>query len=69
MIEGTQASLAEIFELYATGGGPNANVEEVLAHVDAMDWAVTAAPLLPPAARTGAPASCGRRRTGSARAA
>ncbi|MBF6619489.1 MAG: Fic family protein [Patulibacter sp.] len=47
MIEGTQASLAEIFELGAAGDRPNADVEEVLAYVDAMEWAVTAAPQLP----------------------
>ncbi|MDQ6775610.1 MAG: Fic family protein [Actinomycetota bacterium] len=47
MIEGTQASLAEIFELGAAGEAPNADVEEVLAYVDAMEWAVTEAPRLP----------------------
>jgi Fic family protein len=47
MIEGTQASLAEIFELGAAGEQPNADVEEVLAYVDAMEWAVTTAPRLP----------------------
>ena len=47
MIEGTQASLAEIFEFGAAGGQPNADVEEVLAYVDAMEWAVTEAPRLP----------------------
>ena len=47
MIEGTQASLAEIFELGAAGEQPNADVEEVLAYVDAMEWAVTQAPSLP----------------------
>ena len=47
MIEGTQASLAEIFELGAAGEQPNADVEEVLAYVDAMEWAVNEAPRLP----------------------
>jgi Fic family protein len=47
MIEGTQASLAEIFELDAAGDRPNADVEEVLAYVDAMQWAVAEAPRLP----------------------
>jgi Fic family protein len=47
MIEGTQASLAEIFELGAAGDQPNADVEEVLAYVDALEWAVTEAPRLP----------------------
>ncbi len=51
MIEGTQASLAEIFELGAAGDQPSADVEEVLAYVDAMEWAVTAAPRLPISAR------------------
>jgi Fic family protein len=44
MIEGTQASLAEVFELGAAGDQPNADVEEVLAYVDAMEWAATEAP-------------------------
>jgi Fic family protein len=47
MIEGTQASLAEIFEMGAAGDKPNADVEEVLAYVDAMEWAVAEAPRLP----------------------
>ncbi|MGH2856421.1 MAG: Fic family protein [Solirubrobacteraceae bacterium] len=47
MIEGTQASLAEIFELGAAGDRPNADVEEVLAYIDAMEWAVSEAPRLP----------------------
>ncbi len=47
MIEGTQASLAEIFELGAAGDRPNADVEEVLAYVDAMEWAVSEASRLP----------------------
>ena len=47
MIEGTQASLAEIFELGAAGEQPNADLEEVLAYVDAMQWAVAQAPHLP----------------------
>lgn len=51
MIEGTQASLAEIFELGAAGDQPNADVEEVLAYVDAMEWAVTEAPRLPVSVR------------------
>jgi Fic family protein len=47
MIEGTQASLAEIFEVGAAGDRPNADVEEVLAYVDAMEWAVGEASRLP----------------------
>lgn len=50
-IEGTQASLAEIFELGAAGDAPNADIEEVLAYVDAMEWAVTAATKLPLSSR------------------
>src|SRR4051812_31142511 len=39
MIEGTQASLAEIFELGAAGDQPNADVEEVLAYEnDGLHW-------------------------------
>lgn len=47
MIEGTQASLAEIFELDAAGDRPSADLEEVLAYVEAMEWAVTAGQRLP----------------------
>jgi Fic family protein len=37
-IEGTQASLADVFEVEATGGTPNADVEEVLNYIDALEW-------------------------------
>lgn len=37
-IEGTQASLAEVLETDATGGAPNADVEEVLNYIEAMRW-------------------------------
>jgi Fic family protein len=37
-IEGTQASLADVFEATATGEPPNADVEEVLNYVDALEW-------------------------------
>lgn len=47
MIEGTRASLAEIFELGAAGDQPNDDIEEVLAYVDAMEWAITEAARLP----------------------
>lgn len=47
MIEGTHASLAEVFELGGGGERPNADVEEVLAYVDAMEWAVGEATRLP----------------------
>jgi Fic family protein len=45
-IEGTRASLAEVFQVGA-GDQPTADVEEVLAYVDAMEWAVREAPRLP----------------------
>ena len=51
MIEGTQASIAEIFELGAAGDRPNADVEEVLAYVDAMEWAVSQVGRLPLSSR------------------
>ena len=37
-IEGTQASLAEVLEADATGGAPNADVEEVVNYMEAMRW-------------------------------
>jgi len=37
-IEGTQASIAEVFETDALGGTPNADVEEVVNYVEAMRW-------------------------------
>jgi Fic family protein len=37
-IEGTQASVSDVFELEAAGGTPNADVEEVLGYVDALTW-------------------------------
>ncbi len=37
-IEGTRASMADVFELEAGGGEPNADVEEVLGYVDALSW-------------------------------
>jgi Fic family protein len=37
-IEGTRASMADIFELEAGGGRPNADIEEVLGYVDALAW-------------------------------
>jgi Fic family protein len=37
-IEGTQASMAEVFEADAAGEAPNADVEEVLNYVAAMRW-------------------------------
>ncbi len=37
-IEGTQASMAEVFEADAAGESPNADVEEVVNYVAAMRW-------------------------------
>lgn len=37
-IEGTQASMSDVFELEAAGGAPDADVEEVLGYVDALVW-------------------------------
>lgn len=37
-IEGTQASMAEVFEVDAAGDAPNADVEEVVNYVAAMRW-------------------------------
>ena len=37
-IEGTQASMAEVFETDAAGGAPNADVEEVVNYIAAMRW-------------------------------
>jgi Fic family protein len=37
-IEGTQASMTDVFELDALGGAPSPDVEEVLGYVDALEW-------------------------------
>lgn len=37
-IEGTQASLADVFEAQASGESPNADVEEVLNYIEALEW-------------------------------
>jgi Fic family protein len=37
-IEGTQATMAEVFEIDAAGETPNADVEEVVNYVAAMQW-------------------------------
>lgn len=37
-IEGTHASMADVFELEAGGGRPDADLEEVLGYVDALAW-------------------------------
>ncbi len=45
-IEGTQASIAEIYDVDA-GAAPNADVEEVLGYVDAMRWGLEQRDALP----------------------
>jgi len=37
-IEGTRASMVDVFELEAGGGQPDADIEEVLGYVDALAW-------------------------------
>jgi Fic family protein len=39
-IEGTRASLTEMLEFDASGGKPNADVEEVINYVDALQWGI-----------------------------
>lgn len=46
-IEGTQASMAEVFESDAAGGAPNADVEEVVNYVAAMRWGLERLDTLP----------------------
>lgn len=50
-IEGTQASLAEVLEADATGGAPNADVEEVLNYMEAMRWGLGRLERLPVSTR------------------
>jgi Fic family protein len=40
-IEGTQATMAEVFEFDAAGDPPNPDVEEVLNYIDAMEWGLS----------------------------
>ncbi len=40
-IEGTQASLADVFEAEAGDEPPNADVEEVLNYIDALEWGLS----------------------------
>jgi Fic family protein len=40
-IEGTQATMAEMFEVDAAGEPPNPDVEEVLNYIDAMEWGLS----------------------------
>lgn len=46
-IEGTQASLAEVFETEASGETPNADVEEVLNYIEALQWGLDQVGRLP----------------------
>jgi Fic family protein len=46
-IEGTRASLADVFEAEASGEPPNADVEEVLNYIDALEWGLDRAHTLP----------------------
>jgi Fic family protein len=46
-IEGTQASMAEVFEADAAGGPPNVDVEEVVNYVAAMRWGLERLDTLP----------------------
>lgn len=46
-IEGTQASLTDVFELGATGEAPNPDVEEVLNYIDALEWGLAELANLP----------------------
>jgi Fic family protein len=50
-IEGTQASLADVFETEASGEAPNADVEEVLNYIEALEWGLDQAQKLPLGAR------------------
>jgi Fic family protein len=46
-IEGTQASLFDVLEIEATGEPPNADVEEVLNYIGALEWALAQIEQLP----------------------
>lgn len=46
-IEGTQASLFDVLDAEATGETPNADVEEVLNYVEALEWGLAEAQRLP----------------------
>jgi Fic family protein len=50
-IEGTQASLADVFEAEASGEPPNADIEEVLNYIDALEWGLGQTEELPLGAR------------------
>jgi Fic family protein len=46
-IEGTQASLTDVFEAEASGEPPNADVEEVLNYINALEWGLSQRGRLP----------------------
>jgi Fic family protein len=46
-IEGTQASLLDVLEVEASGESPNADVEEVLNYIGALEWGLAQAATLP----------------------
>jgi Fic family protein len=46
-IEGTQATMAEVFETDAAGATPNADVEEVVNYIAAMEWGLARLAELP----------------------
>jgi Fic family protein len=50
-IEGTQATMAEVFEVSAAGDRPNADVEEVLGYIEAMQWGLAQLDTLPLSSR------------------
>ena len=50
-IEGTRATISEVIEADAAGQVPNADVEEVLSYVDALEWGLTQLTRLPISAR------------------
>ena len=50
-IEGTRATMGEVFEIDASGEAPNADVEEVIAYVDALVWGLEQLAILPLGAR------------------
>ena len=46
-IEGTRASIADVYDVDAAGDAPNADVEEVLGYVEAMRWGLAQLDALP----------------------
>jgi len=50
-IEGTQATIAEVYEIDAAGEAPNPDVEEVLNYIEAMRWALSERQRLPISSR------------------